>query len=435
MVENAGAQAASVMRQLPWHRGAYSYDNRGNRSSDDNTSGLTHDGRTYSYDGRRNVINVRGEYYNGGGWHYYQVASSFDARNRRVFKSFFDESTSKMATWFFYYDALNRLAEVRYTPDTSASSTYTVFQLVWLEDRLVLYWQIDYPSATTSKRYVATDETGRPLDMWTWPSSGNAARAWATAPDAWGYDKNSVGQTIYQPMLFAGQYRDDETVSLWDDHATVARPGVVLNGFRTYDAFVGGYLQVDPLVDSTRSSYVYVDSNPVGHADPTGRMIANKTIGDMLCESVEDKPLCCQLINDTYGGLAACSGGDYPGGSGPSGGGRPDYGDPKPCAAKEQKQKYWCSMCDEPTAPKPRQAPRSYDISNDITTHVFSGLPQPPALSGVGDTQVTVLFSEEECNTRPGGCNPGPGRTNACIQCDAATTELHDCLSAIEDAP
>jgi hypothetical protein len=43
----------------------------------------------------------------------------------------------------------------------------------------------------------------------------------------------------------------------------------VLNGVRAYDPWVGGYLQVDPLVDSTWSSYVYVDSNPVGNANPT----------------------------------------------------------------------------------------------------------------------------------------------------------------------
>jgi RHS repeat-associated protein len=167
---------------------------------------------------------------------------------------------------------MNRLTEVRYTPDTSASSTYSLFQLFWLENRLVLYWQVDYPSVTTSKRYVSTDETGRPYELVNWPSSGNPAVYWGINQNAWGFDNTlnfGVG-TIYQPILFAGQYQDVETVAYENDGATVHRPALALNGFRTYDPFVGGYLQVDPLVDSTRSSYLYVDSNPVGNIDPDG---------------------------------------------------------------------------------------------------------------------------------------------------------------------
>lgn len=47
-----------------------------------------------------------------------------------MFKSFYDETTLKTAKWCFYYDALDRQTEVRYTPDTSAASTYTFLQLV-----------------------------------------------------------------------------------------------------------------------------------------------------------------------------------------------------------------------------------------------------------------------------------------------------------------
>jgi hypothetical protein len=39
----------------------------------------------------------------------------------------YDETTLKTATWFFYYDAIDRLTEVRYTPDISSSSTYSFF--------------------------------------------------------------------------------------------------------------------------------------------------------------------------------------------------------------------------------------------------------------------------------------------------------------------
>ena len=253
------------------------------RVADDNFSTLTHDRREYTYDARRNVVNVRGEYKVGANWNYYDVASAFDAKNRRVFKSFYNETTLKTATWFFYYDALDRLTEIKYTPDTSAASTYSLFQLVWLGDKLVLYWQTDYPSATTSKRYVSTDEMNRPVDMMSWPASGAAARVWTINPDAWGNDSVLVGSSVFQPLLFAGQYKDDETVAWQNDGVTRHRPGLALNGFRTYDPWVGAYLQVDPLVDSTWSSFVYVNSDPVGKTDKRGLQSCTTVDGYEFC--------------------------------------------------------------------------------------------------------------------------------------------------------
>jgi hypothetical protein len=82
--------------------------------------------------------------------------------------------------------------------------------------------------------------------MWTWPASGNGSRVWAVNPSAWGFDTNAVGPTVYQPVLFAGQYNDPETAALENNGSTIHRPGVALNGFRTYDSFTGGYLQVGP---------------------------------------------------------------------------------------------------------------------------------------------------------------------------------------------
>ena len=248
------------------------YDARGNRSFDDNTGTLTNDRRDYTYDARGNVVNVHGKYFTGGVWHDYDVASAFDADNRRVFKSFLDNATSVQAQWFFYYDASDRLAEIRYTPNTASPATYSLFQIFWLGTRPVMYWQTDYPAATATKRYIDTDEIDRPLEMWTWPATGNGTRVWAINPSAWGFDKNTVGPTVFQPLLFAGQYKDNETVALLNDGATIHRPGVVLNGFRTYDPFIGGYLQVDPLLDQSLSSYGYVWSDPIGKTDPMGLM-------------------------------------------------------------------------------------------------------------------------------------------------------------------
>ena len=269
------------------------------------------------------TLNVRGKYYSAGAWHTYDVASAFDERNRRVYKSFFDNTTSKFATWFFSYDGNNRLVEVTYTPDTASPSSYSVFQMFWLRDRLVLYWQVDYPSTTTSRRYVGTDESGRPIDMWSWPSTGDGSRVWTVNPRAWAVDTNGVGPAIFQPIMFVGQYQDAETTAYIDSSGTNHRPGVALNGFRTYDPFTGGYLQVDPLVDASWSTYVYAHSNPVGKRDRNGLLdsvLCSDTVVDG--ENTEDEvvyPLYCIDIGNT-GGHTGGTGGGNDGGGGSGGG-------------------------------------------------------------------------------------------------------------------
>src|SRR5262249_42460385 len=156
-------------------------------------------------------------------------------------------------------------AEIRYTPNISVPAVYSTYQLIWLNDLLVAYWQTDNPSGTTSKRYVEFDETGRPVRMHSW-APGNSQVVWAINPEAWGNDRVIIGQNVFQPIVFAGQYRDPETAATLDDGVTVQRPGLVLNGHRTYDPFTGSYLQLDPLVKETWSPYSYAENNPVGHS-------------------------------------------------------------------------------------------------------------------------------------------------------------------------
>ncbi|MDQ3298629.1 MAG: RHS repeat-associated core domain-containing protein, partial [Myxococcota bacterium] len=337
------------------------HDGRGNRSYEDNTVTLTYDRRDYTYDARRNVTNVRGRYKASGLWETYDVTSAFDARNRRVFKSFTNVRTLAQAQWFFYYDANDRLVEVRHTPDTASSSTYSVFQLFWLQNRLVSYWQTDYPSATTSKRYVGTDESERPIDMWSWPSTGDGARVWAINPRAWGMDGNAIGPTLFQPILFAGQYQDTETMAPLNDGTTIHRPGLALNGFRTYDPFTGSYLQVDPLLDSTWSTYVYANGNPITGSDPSG--LAARDDGwcwvrscwaNGYCEDWEVNPnapdTCWSDDGAPTGGGGMGGGG---GGGGPSG---PDPNGPPPTTSECNPWDIWC-VVEEALAPQLQSGP------------------------------------------------------------------------------
>jgi len=129
-----------------------------------------------------------------------------------------------------------------------------------LKDRIVAYWQTDYPSVTTSKRYVVTDETDRPIQMWTWPASGDSTLAWSINPSAWGFDLVSFGLFLYQPILFAGQYQDRDTTAYLDDGFSVHRPGFAWNRVRSYDPLTGSCLQ---LGTNSENAYIYAASNPV----------------------------------------------------------------------------------------------------------------------------------------------------------------------------
>ena len=297
----------------------YLYDDRGNRYRDNNNSStvLLHDTRDYTYDARGNVINVHGQYYTGSAWHDYDVVSMFDANNRRVSKLVVDGASLVKSQWFFYYDAVDRLVEIRYTPNIASPSTFTVFQLFWMGERVTAFWQTDLPSAATSKRYVGTDESGRPIDMWNWPTSGNASRVWAINPSVWGVDTNLIGPAIFQPILFAGQYQDSETVAFHDPTGSlIHRPAIVWNGFRSYDPFTGGYLQIDPIVDRTWSPYVYSNSDPVGHADATGLAVCtpencspwgDSGTGDLTYGSSGCGTLCSAACSVGAGWLFGCS--------------------------------------------------------------------------------------------------------------------------------
>ncbi len=273
---SATSHQISFITQSTFGNTYYVYSSNGEIISDDNDI-LSHDTRSFFFDQRHNNNAVWSEYF-GFGWTQYQMGSQFDARGRRVLKTLYDPFLGWTSLWYFYYDPFDRLTSVRYTVNSADPTSYQTFEFLWLGDRLTGYWQTDYPSATTSKRYVGTDETNRPIDMMSWPTSGDATRVWAINPSAWGFDTNAVGPAIYQPVLFAGQYQDETTKVYENDGVTVHRPGLALNalnGFRTYDPFVGGYLQVDSMSDETRSSYVYADSDPVGHLDPDGKMVNN----------------------------------------------------------------------------------------------------------------------------------------------------------------
>ena len=250
----------------------YAFDGRGNRLYDDE-SPSTSDRRDYTYDARNNLITVEGKFvfdYSTDTLHDYTLTNAYDHKNRRVFKSFHDDTDGTEAHWFFYYDFADRLYEIKHVPDISDSSTYSLYQHYWIDERPIAYWQVDYPTATTTKRYLHSDHQNRPTEAYSW--STTSSLKWRIFPDLYDWAPRLLIPGAFQPLRFPGQYQDDETMAVklyWTTYEPL-RPPLSYNRYRTYDPFTGGYLQVDPLVDDTWDAYRYAGQNPVMRVDPTG---------------------------------------------------------------------------------------------------------------------------------------------------------------------
>lgn len=200
-----------------------------------------YDVRGYGYDERRNLNSVNGFFKptSGSAWHNYYLSATFDQRNRRVGKGLYDATTGQFSYWYFYYDPMDRLVEIKYWPDSATSSTYSLFQISWLGERPIAMFQTDYPGTTLSRRYVHMDDSGRPMEMYSWPASGDAGRVWAINSDEWANDSVLVGSSVFQPLVVGHLYRDIETAS-WFTFGQEQRPPLLNAQYGgMYDPFVG----------------------------------------------------------------------------------------------------------------------------------------------------------------------------------------------------
>ena len=68
-------------------------------------------------------------------------------------------------------------------------------------------------------------------------------------------------QEIFNPFLFAGEYRDPES-------------GLYYLRARYYDPRTAQFISADPLYVKTRQRYSYVLDNPINHQDPSGLVTA-----------------------------------------------------------------------------------------------------------------------------------------------------------------
>ncbi len=257
----------------------FDWDAWGNRLFDDDSAYGLDDRREYTYDGRSNLVKVTGRHAvfslpGGYSMQPYELRNAYDDRNRRVFKSFKDTETGAETQWFFTYDIFDRLIEARLVPNVAIPGAFLVHQWYWLADTPILH-QLTSNSGAVEREYLYSDERNRPHAAWSWPTtSANPTRVWEVEAGLFGWDVPlPAGNGFYQPLRFPGQYYDAEieAVTLSASGARqLVRPGLADNRFRVYDSFTGSYLQVDPLVASTQTSYTYAHNDPVNRIDPQG---------------------------------------------------------------------------------------------------------------------------------------------------------------------
>ena len=239
----------------------FGWDDRGNRTSD-NSDSYSNDTRSYTYDGRSNVRQITGQRWNGSAWVNWTITNAYDHKGRRVFKDYTEGSTT--AHYFFYYDLDDRLIEIKHTPNISLSSTYSLFQFHWIGSRPAIYYQTDYPSVTTTRRYLYSDDQHRVLDAWTWPNSGSTSRVWAINPDANLWDEIILGSGIFQPLRGAQQDFYESETTAWSTSTVPHRPPVHLGTLGYFDPLTATGLQAHEMTVGLES-YQW----GVGHWSPS----------------------------------------------------------------------------------------------------------------------------------------------------------------------
>jgi RHS repeat-associated protein len=269
------------------------------------------------------------------------VTAAYDHRGRRFFKSWADfPDSNAVAQWYTFYGPDGRVLEEKYFPDSTDSTNYTIYSYVHIPGGPAIRFKDVYdpgPPACEpcqTRSYYQNDHLGTPLAMMSWPVTGvDAGVTWQADYDAFGWahpDRDLVppfglDPVSYQPFRFPGQMEDAETAAVvWDDTESMhilLRPGLVQNWHRTYDPYMGRYLESDPLLHGTKGApsatalvgadnplqpYVYANNAPLSFLDPTGLASCFLYIGGgnacMACISDVDKSAQLEWTEEVFSG-------------------------------------------------------------------------------------------------------------------------------------
>jgi hypothetical protein len=237
---------ASFTQTSPSGTTSVGYTAYGYRASEDNTNSSA-DRRDYFYDHRMRVRTITGKWFSSAGFiNDYTVTYAYDHKNRLVYRSYATSSTASQT--FYYYDLQDRLIEVKNIPNTASPSTYSVYNFYWLEHSPVAMWATDFPSGTVGRYFMHTDEANRVLEVYSWPTSGDATRVWALNPDQFGWDVTVTSSLAYQPLrlnnaILDDQIRAPQSFNAFDHVTTYNRPGLLVDRGAILDPMLETSLQ------------------------------------------------------------------------------------------------------------------------------------------------------------------------------------------------
>jgi RHS repeat-associated protein len=233
----------------------YAYATASNRLLSETRPGAT---RTFAYDGAGNVTQDA----QGGGAPTYDFVYNHANRMRQA-------KVNGVPSTDYLHDALG-LRAAKQPAGAPASATRFLYDLDdWLmaetnaagaatKEYIVLEGLplalVANPGGTpTVLTFIHPDHLGAPSRA----TDGAKALTWDLQVGPFG-ELESVSGTLALNLRFPGQYHDVETATRE-------------NGWRTYDASLGRYLQSDPIgLAGGLNTYAYVNDNPVNRVDPNG---------------------------------------------------------------------------------------------------------------------------------------------------------------------
>jgi len=117
---------------------------------------------------------------------------------------------------------------------------------------------VSYSSDNLGSTRAITNSTGTSIATYTTDPYGSVTACTGTTVTVNGSNLCTGSVAVSNPLLFAGQYRDDET-------------GLYYLRARYYEPTSAQFLTVDPLMTQTNAPFSYAGGDPVDAFDPSGR--------------------------------------------------------------------------------------------------------------------------------------------------------------------
>lgn len=222
----------------------------------ESTTGYPTNTRGYTYDGQGRVrqIDVRRAEGGTGVYQQHSITILYDHLGRPLYIADKNNSTLKERREQLYFDLGDNLINRQVTPDSTASTTYTVDVFAHLEAGVVGQMAISYVGGTyagEARSYVVRDPTGLAVARYSFTGTGATSLKWGAHYGPYGdLIANTTGTAAdAAPFRFWGQYEiAGSQAERWvGSSVQQLRLPLVQNMWRVYDPRVGRYLTPDPL--------------------------------------------------------------------------------------------------------------------------------------------------------------------------------------------